>query len=104
MSIHTTALALLALGLPGLGAAFAALRPGQADPALRLALILPFGFAVWSLSSVALALAGQLSRTSVYVLVAAVTVALWALAFRAGLRAHGRALRDGVRAEPVALG
>src|SRR5262249_26305049 len=104
VSVGTTALALVALGVPGLGATFAAFRPGQADPALRLALILPFGYAVWALSAVLLALAEQLSRTSVFVLVAVVGVVLWVCAVRGGRGGQGGGLGEGVRAEPVALG
>jgi hypothetical protein len=104
VSLTTLALATLALVLPGIGICVAAYPPRAIDPALRVALVLPFGFAVIGLSSVTLALVGWLSAESVLAVAGAATIAAWAVAVRRGLRAQLAPLVDEVRGQRVDLG
>ncbi len=93
-------LVLLALVLlPGAGATLAAFRPGTLRVETAIALCFGLGYAVAALTAAVLAIADVIGRTSFAATLAAVTVALWAAAFRwRSPRAHLRALAVDARA------
>jgi hypothetical protein len=87
--------ALLVMVVPGAGAALALHRPGEAGIATRLALCFGLGYAVAALTGVVLEILHVLNVVTYVGLLAAVTLALWAVAVRRdSLRAHAAALRD----------
>ena len=72
------------LAAPGLGLTFALFRPGEASIPVRLALVVPFGYAFIGLSSLALALAGALTLSFFVPVYVVGTAAAWLVAFRRG--------------------
>jgi hypothetical protein len=89
---------------PGAGLTFLLFPPGKGSLATRLALAIPFGYAVVALLGFLLALSHVL-RTAVFVAaLTAVTTAVWLpVARRGGFGGHLRRLRSEITAEPVAL-
>jgi hypothetical protein len=97
-------IALAIMVIPGAGAELALHRPGEAGIATRLAMCFGLGYAVTALCGVVLEICHALNAGTYVGLLTVVTVALWAMAVRrAGLRAHARALRDELRADPWTL-
>lgn len=99
--------ALLALGfiaLPGAALSVAVFGPGRLPLVTRLALVLPMGYAVVALLSMALALPGVLTLPTLLVGYVLTTVAGFVFAARRrSLAGQPAALRREARAEPVAL-
>jgi hypothetical protein len=86
--------------IPGVGASLALHRPGEVAVATRIALSFGLGYAAVALTGVLLEVLRVLSEGSFVALLAAVTVALWAVALRRnGLRAHAAALAAELRQE-----
>jgi len=79
--------------LPGAGATLAAFRPGTLRIETAVALCFGLGYAAAALTATVLAIADVIGRASFAAALAAVTIALWAAAFRwRSPRAHVRAL------------
>jgi len=93
-------IALLVMVIPGAGASLALHRPGEAGIPTRLATCFGLGYAAVALTAVVLEILHALVPASFVLLLAAVTVALWAAGLRrASLREHAAALREELQSE-----
>jgi hypothetical protein len=95
----------LLLFVPGLGAALAVHGPGEVGVATRLALVAGLGTAVGGAVSFVLSVIGILEPLTFFLVLGAVSTALWIVAARRhGLGAHGRAILQEIRQDPWSIG
>ena len=100
MNAGAILIALLVMVIPGAGASLALHRPGEAGIPTRLATCFGLGYAAVALTAVVLEILHALVPASFVLLLAAVTVALWAAGLRrASLREHAAALREELQSE-----
>ena len=99
MSAASLVVVVGAVLIPGLGATFAAFRPGRLTVESVVALAFGLGYAVVAVTATLLAVTGTIGRTSFLAALLVVTAALWAEAFRRrSPGAHLRALVADARA------
>jgi hypothetical protein len=107
MRFSTVVVAVAFVAAPGVGLMFAMLSPGRASLPVRLAVVVPFGYAFIGAAGFVLALAHAMTRPSFFVLYAAGTAAAWLVGLRRhGIAEHVRAWRAEVAGErwPYLLG